>query len=118
MNRERDEADQRLALASLRRRDEALPRPFAMMWSAAERNVAAGTPSARSYRWIAAGALAALILAVTLVERSAPPHVDDPLSAWRSPTDFLLASDPELWRGTPRFGLPADYSITFPDQEI
>src|SRR5664279_1868014 len=108
MSNERDEADLRLALAPLRRRDEALPRPFAMMWSAAERHVAAGTPSARSYRWIAAGTLAALIVAVTLVERSAPPRVDDPLSAWRSPTDFLLASNSALWRGTPQFGLPTD----------
>jgi hypothetical protein len=150
MNRERDETDLRVALAPLRRRDEALPRPFAMMWSAAERHVAAGRHSGRSYRWIAAGSLAALILAVALVETSerhalevsshiapdflvdAVPQLDkagagwmygvpsyvDPLSAWRSPTDFLLASDPELWRSTPRFGPSADYSITFPGQEI
>ena len=150
MNRERDEVDLRLALAPLRRRDEALPRPFTTMWSAAERRVATGTPSGRSRRWIVAGTLAALILAVTLVERSerhalevashgasyslvddvpkigkagvgwlhSVPSYVDPLSAWRSPTDFLLASDPALWRSTPRFGPSTDYSIAFPGQEI
>jgi hypothetical protein len=150
MNSERDEADLRLALAPLRRRDEALRPPFATMWSAAERRVAASRPSGSPYRWIAAGTFAALILAVVLVERpqrhalevadrgaqhalaydilkigkasdrllpSVPPYVD-PLSAWRSPTRFLLAADPELWRSTPRFGPSKDYSLNFPAQEI
>lgn len=157
MSREREEAELRAALAPLRSRDEALARPFATMWSAAERRVATSRPIGRPYRWIAATSLAAIIVAVALnyptalVDRparhdpeivaraaahpvvdpaqepdkvgvgwlhSVPPYVD-PLSAWRSPTDFLLAaSDWELWRGVPRFGLPTVGSITLPNLEI
>lgn len=145
MSREREEAQLRAALAPLRSRDEALARPFTTMWSAAERRVAASKPTGRPYRWIAATSLAALIVAVAVSYRTAriesaphsrsdavpqrdksdverlhrvPLHVD-PLSAWRSPTDFLLAaSDHELLRSVPRFGLPAVDSITLPSQEI
>ena len=128
-------------LASLRRRKEQLDAllplvtreaepspdfPARVLASAETANLARRAPRGRIWglAGVAAMAVVALVLALTLRSRVAPPAAEPDLAAaqrlaeWRAPSDvFLETPGSEILRSTPKFGV-SFLSIPSPSQEL
>lgn len=120
MKRDWNERDFRDLFHALRREDERLAPSFAGAWGAAAARLGTMGRPWRALRGAAAATAALAVtgaLVVALRPSLGPPGSGEFMSAWRSPTRFLLRSpDETLLRTVPRLGAPGvEISPAAPD---